>query len=325
MTEPFVDDFYELSTPPPHPATTRRLLAAHPEIRALIGRNPWTAVATAALVAAQSALAIEMARAHAPLWAMLAVAYTAGAVIDHALWAMIHEATHRLVFPGRPGNTVVGLLANLPLLVPGFAYFERYHLRHHSFLGVYEQDVGLPSYGEAQWVGHSTWRKTLWLLAFPIIYGLRPLHLSPRDLFDRRVLANAAMQVAFLATIFFVGGSGALVYLGLSFVFAIGLHPLGARWIQEHSTLTPEQETYSYYGPANGVSFNIGYHNEHHDFPSIPWNRLPDVRALAREHYDAQHSYSSWTRLLLTFLFDSRYSLWAMVKRIPAARNAARA
>ena len=325
MTEPFVDDFLDVATPQPHPRTTRRLLASHPEIRHLIGRNPWTAVATACLVAAQTGIALTLSHRHAPLWLVVVVAYTAGAIIDHALWAMIHEATHRLVFPGRSGNTVVGLLANLPLMVPGYAYFERYHLRHHSYLGVYEHDVGLPDYREAQWVGHSAVRKTLWLLAFPLIYGLRPLHLVPRDLFDRRVLSNGLMQVAYMAVMVVFGGAGAMLYLAFSFFFAIGLHPLGARWIQEHSTLTPDQETYSYYGRANGVSFNIGYHNEHHDFPSIPWNRLPDVRAIAREHYDTQLSYTSWTRLLLTFVSDPRYSLWAMVRRNSSARTAAQA
>ena len=48
---------------------------------------------------------------------------------------------------------------------------------------------------------------------------------------------------------------------------------MGARWIQEHYLTHGEQETYSYYGPLNTVAFNVGFHNEHHDFPSVPWNR----------------------------------------------------
>ena len=63
----------------------------------------------------------------------------------------------------------------------------------------------------------------------------------------------------------FCGWAGFL-YLTLSFFFSLGLHPVGARWIQEHYTYDFDQETTSYYGPINRVALNMGYHNEHHDF-----------------------------------------------------------
>ena len=102
----------------------------------------------------------------------------------------------------------------------------------------------------------------------------------------------------------------------LSLFFAIGLHPLGARWIQRHYlTAAGEQETFSYYGLLNILAFNVGYHNEHHDFPSVPWNKLPRIRAIAPEMYDNLQYHTSWTKLLFKFLFDGKISLFSRMLR----------
>ena len=90
-------------------------------------------------------------------------------------------------------------------------------------------------------------------------------------------------------------GPKALAYLALSTFFALGLHPVGGRWIQEHYETRKGQETYSYYGPLNRTCFNMGYHNEHHDFAGIPWNNLPKLKKLAPDYYDSLASYRSWT------------------------------
>ena len=43
----------------------------------------------------------------------------------------------------------------------------------------------------------------------------------------------------------------------------------------------------STYGRLAAVAtLNLTYHCEHHDFPGVPWNRLPEVRRLAPEFYD---------------------------------------
>jgi sphingolipid delta-4 desaturase len=98
-------------------------------------------------------------------------------------------------------------------------------------------------------------------------------------------------------------------------MFALGLHPVGARWFQEHYVFSPGQETYSYYGPLNRLSFNMGYHNEHHDFPSVPWKHLPAIRASAPEVYDSLYHHRSWTRLLLTIVFDRGFTPFRRVIR----------
>jgi sphingolipid delta-4 desaturase len=66
----------------------------------------------------------------------------------------------------------------------------------------------------------------------------------------------------------------------------------------------------------NWVALNMGYHNEHHDLPSIPWNNLPKLRAMAPEFYENLKYHSSWSRLLFQFIFDKRYSLYSRVERM---------
>jgi sphingolipid delta-4 desaturase len=91
---------------------------------------------------------------------------------------------------------------------------------------------------------------------------------------------------------------------------------VGARWFQEHYTYDFDQETFSYYGPINLVALNMGYHNEHHDLPSIPWNNLPKLRVMAPEFYDNLKYHTSWTRLLFQFIFDERYTLYSRIERM---------
>jgi sphingolipid delta-4 desaturase len=117
--------------------------------------------------------------------------------------------------------------------------------------------------------------------------------------------------------VLFTLGPTALAYLFSSHFFAMGL-PLGAFWLPEHYGLEDGQETYSYYGWLNVLLFNRGYHTEHHDFPSVPWNRLPRLRRLAPEWYGSLRSHPGYLAALRHFVSDPRVTLHSRVDRTPA-------
>ena len=306
-------EFRRTDGPEPHHGRTRAILAAHPEVRELIGRNPWSGALVLAVVSLQILLAALLSGG--PVWLVLLVAWCVGAFANHALYVLIHEATHGLIFRRRWANNVAAIVADLPNLLPAAISFRTYHLKHHSFQGVYELDADLPSEWEARLIGAGPLGKATWLLLFPIFQVLRPPRLREIAFFDRWTLANWVLVLAVDVALWLLLGPLALVYLGASFAFSVGLHPLGARWIQEHFLTDEPQETYSYYGPLNAIALNVGYHNEHHDFPSVPWNRLPEVRRRAPEFYDSLTSHSSWSGLLLRFIFDRDLSLYSRMLR----------
>lgn len=124
-----------------------------------------------------------------------------------------------------------------------------------------------------------------------------------------------------------------LLYLLLSSFLAGSLHPLAGHFIAEHYVYepvaaaardpaagVPVPETFSYYGPLNWLTYNVGLHNEHHDFPAVPWTRLPRLRALASEFYEPLPQHRSWTWVLVRFIFDAEVGMRCRVKRKEGGR-----
>jgi len=297
----------------PHRLRTKEILRENPAIRQLIGKNPFSFYIILILVALQIGLSWFLV--NQSWWLVFATAYLIGAFVDHALFVMVHECAHRLVFKNPIANRLAGILANIPQIFPSSVSFERYHIKHHSFQGVMELDGDLPNEWEAKLIDNYFIGKVIWLLLYPLFQVFRLSRLREIKPFDGWIALNVGVQIVFMGLVWVVLGPKAMVFLIASFFFSVGLHPLGARWIQEHYLLNGDQETFSYYGPLNTVAFNVGYHNEHHDFPSVPWNKLPQIRAIAPTSYNALLFHTSWTKLFIRFLFDKEISLYSRVVR----------
>lgn len=168
----------------------------------------------------------------------------------------MHELSHNLGARGVVRNRFLAILANLPMGIPAAMSFKRYHMEHHKFQGEDVIDVDIPTDMEG-WFFHSTPRKVLWCLLQPLFYSLRPLFVNPKEP-TRWEFVNIFCIVVFDATIVYVWGVRELLYLVVGTLFGMGLHPVAGHFIAEHYVMNEGQETYSYYGPLNWLTFNVG-------------------------------------------------------------------
>ena len=305
------NDFVFSDQPEPHAARRRAMLSQHPEIKQLYGPCWRTKYVCMGLVLLQLATAYALKDA-AFAWVLL-VAYAFGGVINQALLLAIHELSHNLAFKSPLANRLFALFINLPIGVPVAATFRYYHLLHHTEQGRDGADTDLPTAREGRWLRHRS-VKLLWLSLQGFAYALRPLFVHPKRP-DSWELANLLLQLTFNAIIWWQWGLTALLYLPISSLIVMGLHPIAGHYIAEHYVFNPGQETYSYYGPLNLLAFNVGYHNEHHDFPYIPGSRLPKLRRIAPEYYDSLMSHRSWSAVLWNFVVRRDIGGFSRIKR----------
>ncbi len=305
-----------------HVERRRLILEKYPHVRDLFGKDPVTFKITAAIFVGQLAIAAWLGWLGLSYWWLaLLMAICVGAFANHANFVVIHDAIHNCVFENPLANKWTAILADLPNGFPTAMGFRCYHIKHHSHLSAYDYDADIPSRWEVEWVGNSAWRKAAWLFAFPAVQLARLSRLKGTvPIMGRWTYINIAVIAAFDLFVLWAFGANALLYLFFSFWFSVGgLHPLSARWLQEHFAFGPEQGTFDYYGPLNKLALNIGYHNEHHDFHEIPWTRLPELKAMAPEFYDTLRCHRSWVALLVTFIFDPSYSLGTRSENVTQA------
>lgn len=129
------------------------------------------------------------------------------------------------------------------------------------------KDPDLPLKWEITLIRGCTWKKFLFISIYPVMYIIRGAsfgkHISVLEIY------NITFSIAADLIIYKLFGYKALIYLIASLWIGYSFHPAAAHFIQEHYTYTSGQETYSYYGSLNWIFLNVGYHNEHHDFPKV--------------------------------------------------------
>jgi sphingolipid delta-4 desaturase len=311
-------DFYHSYTDEPHASRRKEILAKYPQVKELYGYDPKTKYVTTLWVVAQF---IVMYNIRESSWGtILLVAYTWGAIANHALFLAMHEISHNLAYPKPWQNKVLGVFANITTGVPHFSFFQKYHMEHHQYQGVTGIDVDVPTAYEGL-LFTNTLHKILFVIVMPLLYVIRPLMVKPKQPgFWEFVNWGVVIAVDLLLIYFF--GIKTFGYFLLSSLLGSGLHPIAGHFIAEHYVFIKGQETYSYYGPLNFLVFNVGYHNEHHDFPRIPGSRLPQLREMVPEYYGDLTCHISWSKCIYEFITDPTVSPFSRIVRASNSKKA---
>jgi fatty acid desaturase len=298
-----------------HPHNTSRVIPERlpPEkIKELSVLEPGKALAATAEEWGAIAVAIALCTFfwHPVIYAIAVIVIGAR---QHALLIMGHDASHYRYLPTRWQNE---LFANLFLMWPTFASiegFRKFHSTHHQY-------TNLPDDGNRHiWYTHDAagdlapdWQfpKTRTALALLllrraafvtgllwIVRGLVGSTLIPSPAWMR------AARFGFYATI-----AAALTYFGWWYAFLLyWIVPyctwhIAAQYIRlicEHSAVESEEEEYSitrttiptWLESMLILPRNVGYHLEHHWYPSVPFYRLPELhRALMERQGFRRHA-----------------------------------
>ncbi|CAI9303337.1 unnamed protein product [Lactuca saligna] len=313
------NEFFWSYSDEPHASRRRQILARYPQIRQLFGPDPWALLKVTLVVSLQLCTAVYL---HDVGWTkILTVAYFFGSFLNHNLFLAIHELSHNLAFSNPLYNRCLGIFANLPIGVPMSVTFQKYHLEHHRYQGVDGVDTDIPTIIEARLVKNMV-TKCIWVLLQLFFYALRPLLVNPKCPGKWEFL-NLIIQIGLDACMICFSGWRSFCYMILSTFVGGGMHPMAGHFISEHYIFDKKesQETYSYYGPLNIMSWHVGYHNEHHDFPRIPGCRLHKVREIAPEYYENLDSYRSWSHVIYSYIADNSLGPFSRMKRTLSTKN----
>jgi len=309
-------EFYWSNEREPHLNRRKQILKKYPEVKTLIGPDIKLALSTVLLVFIQLTSAVFVHKLldfqFGFVYFILAV-YLFGATFTHSLFLAIHEITHNLAFKGQIRNNLLALFANIPIVFPYAMSFKVYHTLHHRHQGVDGIDVDVPTYKEVSLFSGKI-GKTVWAFIQILFYAFRPMFVHPLKL-NKWQIINVVFQLTAISVFIYFAGWYALLYLVLADFLAGSLHPMSGHFIAEHYVFKEGQETYSYYGPLNKLAFNVGYHNEHHDFPSIPGSRLPQLKKMAPDYYDTLLVHKSWVMVLVKFITNPDIGLFSRIKR----------
>ncbi len=228
---------------------------------------------------------------------------------QHALMILGHDASHYRYLPTRWQNDLFG---NLFLMWPNFASIEGFR----KFHGTHHQYTNLPADGNRQiWRTHNAdgelepgWvfpktrlglalvllRRAFFLTGILwVIRGLVGTFLIPAPRW--MLTAELAFYLSIACVLTFFGAWTGLLWFWLLPYCTWHIAVQYVRLICEHSVVASDEEEYgitrttipTWLESIFILPRNVGYHLEHHWYPSVPFYRLPELHQhlMAREGF----------------------------------------
>ena len=319
-----LNDFYWTDTEEPHAQRRKEILKKYPHVTKLCGPEPLTKYIVCGVVALQLSIAYYLRDKSFFSWRFFLLSYIIGATANQNVFLAIHELSHNLAFKKPLYNKLFAIFTNIPIGIPYSASFQPYHQLHHKYQGDEVLDTDLPTYYEAA-VLSNVLGKAFFATFQIFFYALRPMFITQIK-FTYIHLLNVIVQFLVDYLIIKYWGFKSFLYFLFSSFLAGSLHPCSGHFIAEHYILDPPEhydrhtdapppEMYSYYGILNFFTWNVGLHNEHHDFPYIAWSKLYELNRIASEFYEPLPKHDSWIMVIVDFIFDENVLLYNRVRR----------
>ncbi|SCU83949.1 LAMI_0C05490g1_1 [Lachancea mirantina] len=347
-------NFYWSSQKEPHAIRRHAILRDHPEVKKLMGHEPLTKYIVLGVVLLQCTVAYLLRNTHPLSVKFWVCAYVIGATANQNIFLAIHELSHNLAFRNPWHNKLFSVFTNTPIGIPYAASFAPYHQLHHKFLGDEVLDTDIPTRFEAVFLS-SVLGKAFFATFQIFFYALRPMFVTSIPMSPLHLI-NVVYQFLFDFVWIRSFGINSFMYFLISSFLAGSLHPCSGHFIAEHYLLNLEEaiaggklalhrtpgetekitctdetevkrpdvsfkrdyalETFSYYGILNLFTWNVGLHNEHHDFPFVAWSKLWELNRLCPEYYQHLPKHESWCKVLWDFVFTEDVTLYNRVKRV---------
>jgi fatty acid desaturase len=229
-------------------------------------------------------------------WMMLP-ALVAFGLVQVALFAPAHEATHQTAFASRRANHIVGWLAACPSLL-NLQFYTAFHFAHHRQTQIPGQDPELDMAAPRDLVGYV--RRVLggpfWRLRLLVLADAWRADMSRYPYVSSQAAPGIIRSVRAMSATMVGGSIVAALLFGWAVPIKFWILPqllcqpfLRAYVFAEHTGCTQDRNgltntrTTLTNAMVRLLMWNMPYHAEHHLYPSIPFHRLADAHTMLRD------------------------------------------